>query len=190
MILKKIGSIVSNITNKTDKNQQEDIKEAALDKKSTEESICSKDSADALKAAFIGGQNLTINTNPDNAGENDEYYTIDDDYNDDLTPEDKEFLHDMRTVGYVNTLLHKLYYNGFNGKELTIKELAQEQALEIAKSVDKNELESFISDLKEGMESIDEATSGIPGGMSEELIQEGSTLCSEIISLLENKLSE
>lgn len=185
MILKKIGLIASNITNRTNKNKREDAKEPAFDKKPIEENICSKDSADALKAAFIGGQNVAANIAPDNSKENDEYYTVDNDDNNDLAPEDEEFMHDMRTIGYVNSLLHKLYYNGFDGKELTIEELAQDQVKEITKSIDENELESFICDLKEGMERIDEAVSGIPGEIPEELIQKGCNLCNEIINLLE-----
>ncbi len=184
MILKKISSITANLTSKTSKNKSKESKEPVSDKKPAEEAICSKNEADAIKAAFIGGQNSTIDITADST-ESDEYYTVDED--EPLSSEEEEILHDMRTIGYVNSLLHQLYFNGCRGDELSIDEIAQQQAQEIIQTSDENELKSFICNIKEGMERINESASLMPPDITEELIQEGYTLCNKIIYLLENE---
>lgn len=183
MILKKIGSIASNLINKPNKNKEETIKQPVLDKKPQD--ICSKNEADAIKATFIGGQNSVINTTSDSIVEDSEYYITDDD--DDLSPEDKEFIHDLQTVGYVKSLLCELYFNGCKEKELTIDEIAHKHAQEIIEIDNKEEFENVICNIKEGAERINEAASLMCQDISEDMIQDGRILCEKIIYLLENK---
>lgn len=183
-MFKKIGLTFLNPANKINKKNKKEAAEPVSDKKPTGEIICSKDEANAIKAAFIGGQKSTTNIIPDD--KNYEYYMFDDE--DNVSFEEKEILHELRTIGYVKSLLHQLYFNGYEGEELSIDEIAWKQSQEIIKNSDKNELEDFICNLKEGMERINESASLMPPGMADnELIQEGYNLCGKIIYLLENQ---